>query len=759
MADLFQASLYEVFRTKLFLIPDYQRGYAWEKKQVDDLIEDLELLPPGREHFFGTLVIRATGQELYDKEDNKFKVYEIIDGQQRLTTGIIFLSVIFQEMLKNSDRFKSQAEGIRKNFLGFLDKNECSQPKLILNQDCRTYFETSILGFDTDQLTNNPKIRSHQLIQNSRVMFRDFLRKLRDQSEDEYLNRLEILYKKIRDGLQLVVYEVDEEINAAGLIFERMNDRGKPLTELELVKNYILYMASQLVLPTVNNLRDEINHTWSTVFKNLMQIPGNSDSDEDALLRYHWIMSYSGNTKTVESRSIKVAYNLRNFPSQHHQELYHLLREYLITLSKSAVAYRDIRYPSHSDAFLDASPKWRPVIVELSQELVRLNALATFQPLLISVRLRETDGGETYSRILDLCEKFAFRVYAWNGSPARTGQSTIYWITREYYQKRLNREQVIKRLTDIILERCPELEFQKDFDEPENWYDWSAIRYFLYEYEQERVNQNGLPLRVSWEDLEKASKENTIEHILPQNPRPTYWKDRFTDEARERWKHDIGNLTLTYFNGELSDLSFPEKRDGRPGHSNCYRKSLIAIEQEIADFPEWTVETIQIRRERIRQWAIKRWQVNKVATTSSSAIENQDLSTTAIQPITSKRAVWATSEQRNPETWLISLAEDKNWKDEFCLLIDAVRKVGLYPRMQNNWWVISVTPPQNKNYGLIWIGPDGYFHPASDRIEKQYGIPQAKTLLLLGEKRTIQPSEAPALAEAIVTLFALIQKR
>ena len=164
MADLFQASLYEVFRTKLFLIPDYQRGYAWEKKQVDDLIEDLELLPPGREHFFGTLVIRATGQELYDKEDNKFKVYEIIDGQQRLTTGIIFLSVIFQEMLKNSDRFKSQAEGIRKNFLGFLDKNECSQPKLILNQDCRTYFETSILGFDTDQLTNNPKIRSHQLI-------------------------------------------------------------------------------------------------------------------------------------------------------------------------------------------------------------------------------------------------------------------------------------------------------------------------------------------------------------------------------------------------------------------------------------------------------------------------------------------------------------------------------------------------------------------------------------------------------------------
>ena len=50
-----------MFRTRVFLISDYQRGYAWEKQHVSDLIDDLVLLPPGREHFFGTLVLRAAG--------------------------------------------------------------------------------------------------------------------------------------------------------------------------------------------------------------------------------------------------------------------------------------------------------------------------------------------------------------------------------------------------------------------------------------------------------------------------------------------------------------------------------------------------------------------------------------------------------------------------------------------------------------------------------------------------------------------------
>jgi len=164
MAKLEQASLFDVFYTKVFAIPDYQRGYAWEKQQVEDLIDDLSLMPPGKPHFFGTLVLSKTGQKLEDEKNIEFPVYEIIDGQQRLTTSVIFLSVIHKEMKANLDYFKKQPEGISDVFLSYLDGNSCPKPKLILNQDCREYFEANILGFNSISLHGITEIRSHRLI-------------------------------------------------------------------------------------------------------------------------------------------------------------------------------------------------------------------------------------------------------------------------------------------------------------------------------------------------------------------------------------------------------------------------------------------------------------------------------------------------------------------------------------------------------------------------------------------------------------------
>ena len=751
MAELFQASLYDVFRTSVFLIPDYQRGYSWGERQWNDLLEDLELLPPERTHFFGTLVLRDTGKRLEDEKDNEFKVFEIIDGQQRLTTSVIFLSVIYQEMKKRSKHFNKQPDGLRENFLSYTDHNTSPCPKLILNEDCRDYFQTNILGFDSGIIPQNPEIRSHRLIQGAKQHLESYLAALEKVGEAAYIKQLETLYDKIKKGLQLVVYEVDAEMDAAGLIFERMNDRGKGLTELELVKNYILYLSSILVLETDHRLRDVINDTWTDVFKYLMQIDDQSEIHESLLLRYHWVMTKTGNTRPVDNRSIKDEFNLKKYPVERHPELHQELLAYLNSLGRAARAYRDIRRPNHSDAFLEAKPDLRGQVKKLSERFVRLGASATFIPLLIAVRLKSNDQGETYLKVVELCEKYSFRVYAWDDRQPRTGQSSIYSLTRDYYNGKMNEPQLIKRLIELTLAYCSDQRFEERFDrESVNWYAWPEIKYFLYEYEEERASQRGLSVRMRWEDLVKSVKEDTIEHILPRNPKKGYWTDRFDSEAHERWKNDIGNLTLTYINGSLSNLPFPEKKNGRPGREDCYARSLLVIEQELVEFQDWTVESIQHRRGQIRDWAKKRWQLpppRQVVSAAPSATPTSDKST-------SRRAIWASNIDRNPEEWLISLAEENGFKDEFCLLLSSVRQAGLYARMQNNWWGVSATPYQNKNFGVIWFGPDLYFHPTPERIEESFQIPAENVIQALGkERRILKPQEVPDLAAAIVRLF------
>jgi uncharacterized protein with ParB-like and HNH nuclease domain len=94
-------ALDSLFKEKLFRIPDYQRGYAWGREQLDAFWEDLVNLPDGRSHYTGVLTLKEIpGSEVHEDakefwlvDDHSYKVYHIVDGQQRLTTcrvGIIW---------------------------------------------------------------------------------------------------------------------------------------------------------------------------------------------------------------------------------------------------------------------------------------------------------------------------------------------------------------------------------------------------------------------------------------------------------------------------------------------------------------------------------------------------------------------------------------------------------------------------------------------------------------------------------------------
>ena len=109
-------SLDSLFKEKIFRIPDYQRGYAWQHEQLKDFWEDLINLSSDRSHYTGVLTLKlipqsevAENSTEYWLVDDSYKVLHIVDGQQRLTTFIIFLQGL-ADFVKTLPENKDKAE-------------------------------------------------------------------------------------------------------------------------------------------------------------------------------------------------------------------------------------------------------------------------------------------------------------------------------------------------------------------------------------------------------------------------------------------------------------------------------------------------------------------------------------------------------------------------------------------------------------------------------------------------------------------------
>lgn len=80
----------------VFDVPDYQRNYSWEGRQLDDLLDDIRYLPDDQSHFFGNVILEKQEDSYDTASGRRLNAYHIVDGQQRLTTTLMFLSVARQ---------------------------------------------------------------------------------------------------------------------------------------------------------------------------------------------------------------------------------------------------------------------------------------------------------------------------------------------------------------------------------------------------------------------------------------------------------------------------------------------------------------------------------------------------------------------------------------------------------------------------------------------------------------------------------------
>ena len=187
------------------------------------------------------------------------------------------------------------------------------------------------------------------------------------------------------------MYEVEHRADV-GVIFEVMNDRGKQLTNLEKVKNYLLYTASTLdVQPhTKDELTDSVNDAWTDILERLMAAELSSPTDEDQLLRAHWLMQYDPQSRNWDgSKSIKERFNLRRYHG-HSTKLLDELSQYIKGLHNSCVYFCDARKPIRSDAFeaFSSEPANQIEVKRWNSSLMSMRVEATFLPLLMAVRTR-----------------------------------------------------------------------------------------------------------------------------------------------------------------------------------------------------------------------------------------------------------------------------------------------------------------------------------------------------------------------------------
>ena len=582
-------SLQSIFNERIFRIPDYQRGYSWGAQQLQDLWRDVEILRENQPHYTGVLSVAP-----------KEKHIHIVDGQQRITSLIILIKVICTcEQLKEINWINGREKAdYEKRYLYYKTgkQGECTEVVFGYEKDnpSDVYFITKILELSDSRDTPDRTLYTHNL-----YAAKEFFRK---KIENMKFGDLEILIKKVTQQLKFNYYQIDDELSEF-VAFETMNNRGKPLSDLELLKNRLIYLSTLLK----NNdegeksqLRSDINNVWKTVYEYLGKNPENKLDDDD-FLKVHWIMYFDeydrSKSKVYKDFLLNTHFTAENILSGKLKHCH--IRSYVIDIQRVVKPYYYLHNPDDSGCiYLDDVKK-------LLSKLNR-NTFGAFTPLITSLLANVDEVGESrILRILKFAEQFVFVAFYIQFHRSNKGDSTIYRYANKFHNSPYTlTDQKIVEIFNLsqfnISDGYSKKEFQATIENKySGFYKWPALKYFLYEYELQLQKLNG-ETKVHWEDI----NFETIEHIYPQNP-GTGW-GKFRSNAAKELLHDLGNLLLLSHkkNAKLQNSPFAQKKE------KFRNGSYSAI--EVAENDDWSPETISVRREKMLDFLWKRWNIKEI---------------------------------------------------------------------------------------------------------------------------------------------------
>ncbi|WP_081618768.1 MULTISPECIES: DUF262 domain-containing protein [unclassified Thioalkalivibrio] len=589
-----------IFDGKYYVIPQHQRGFSWETKNVKALFGDLDLARD-QSHYMGPLIVARTDQADFQDDQLETTVqYEIEDGQQRLTAIVIMLSTLARRIQDLAGEKVLESEELWRKL--FYERHGAKHLRL---QNSNPVLHEYLLGIVNGELKPVPSAAPP-------------IRRLKDVAEfiwdwyaDEQfsLNALKHERQRILNQIKFVWVDLATERVNRYLAFDAINSRGLPLSEFDKIKNFCILIATQRQLSDIDP-----NGEWYKAITELERFEVGSRQMEDLFV----------------AELYSVFHNIRVGPDDVH--------------STFVNEYSRLLEPSGSDSlqknFVDFIRRWAgyaasfafvagdsrrsvcgPSLNEHSahwlEQLDRLNLMGISRPVLAACHNQVGDG-DGFSEVARVCEIYTFRMHAVVGFRTDAKAPDIVNLAHEVLRNNRSTFHVRAVLCDLMAENAPisNVISRIGSGEPKYYYDrkvkgWQFTYYFLYQYELANSPQ-GVP-HVNWK-AGKQERINTQEHILPQQHRDGgYWESEWPDEAEaDKYKHRLGNLVLTADNRVLARKPIWEKIDAGKDVYSFSHSHATNGEKKVKDFTDgqhWGPREIIGREYSLLEFACRRWAV------------------------------------------------------------------------------------------------------------------------------------------------------
>ncbi|HRO32868.1 MAG TPA: DUF262 domain-containing HNH endonuclease family protein [Brevundimonas sp.] len=545
-----QLGLGAVLKRYRLLVPPNQRDYAWEKKEVQNLLEDLAAAINDDEpqHFLGTLVTipRANG------------VLEVVDGQQRLATTALVLAAMRQISLQGSDNLPKALDA----FLTDVDTETLEDsPKMTLNAaDSAIFHELLLHGKSQSALPNRD---SHTRLVTAYGLSKvQMMAVAKPFSEADRTKAFLRWMKYIEFNARVILLKVPDDVNAFKM-FETLNDRGLKVSQSDLVKNYIFGQSAARLA--------EVQQLWSYVKGALETL-----DEEDITMTFlrQSLIAMNGYLKETDvyervQSSVKGAQSSVNFVT----ELESLANDYVAIASPQSEKWNE--YPSK---------------VRASLKVLQLFDLKPFRPLMLAIARRFTvkETALAYERLV------AYAVRLIIASTTRSG-SVEQPLARAAKQIFDGDIQTAKDLASLLAPIIPSDDLFRQAFEVATVSQAKFARYYLRSIEMSSSGDQD-----AWMIPNDDTDVINLEHVLPLKPMDNW--PSYDEEAVKTYSKRMGNMALMIAkdNSDLKSSAFGDKKA-------AFAKSPLTTTSMIGSVDEWTPEEIIKRQVLLAQLAVKAW--------------------------------------------------------------------------------------------------------------------------------------------------------